>query len=277
MATHGFPLVLPGQPAGMCALNNWETYSNDVAAVTQHNADVEEDADNASEEEIPAQPTTLCYSYPLPQVRLTWARPLHLPRGAVYRDLCKAVREVQDQPGVRIYHNKDRESWTMDAAGCGLNVFEEWRSEFESLAAIYFSENEIAALPAWLGENVLLWGNKTEMNVTLDLTDNLIADLPLAIMEYNAPYLTLKFAGNPCAETLDWSGRGLEQLPQRMRESGRFDNGGFKSSLKKFNVSGNRLDEGVFRELSGGGYGEIVDLDLRWWIYTNRARVWLSC
>jgi len=44
----------------------------------------------------------------------------------------------------------------------------------------------------------------------------------------------------------------------------RFDNGGFESTLKNLNVSGNLLDEGVFAELKAGGYGEIVDLDASW-------------
>jgi len=137
--------------------------------------------------------------------------------------------------------NQGRESWKLDAKDCGVDaVFKEWRSEFSSLREVDLSGNGISEYPAWFEEESLplmqtvnlsgnmltefklgpFWvGGNASTSLTLDLTYNAIEDLPLEVMELNAPHLALNFSGNPCAESAAWSGRGLTQLPVRMRNT----------------------------------------------------------
>jgi hypothetical protein len=45
-----------------------------------------------------------------------------------------------------------RHSWSLDLSGCGIEEVGEWREEFADIEVLDLSNNELDALPGWLGE-----------------------------------------------------------------------------------------------------------------------------
>ncbi|GMI33983.1 hypothetical protein TeGR_g12490 [Tetraparma gracilis] len=189
--------------------------------------------------------------------------------------------------GFGVDRDPNEDTWVLDVSRCGLEEFVEWKDEYADLEVLDLSDNELVELPGWLGEGRMgklrelqASGNNVEAfvdgmltaanttNLTLvDLQDNAITHLPYEVMDVEGGGLRLLFDGNPCAEDVDWSGLGVDQLPVRMMEAG-YDNGNFSSSLRVLKLAHNELDEGVFEELVAANFTKIEELDVSW----NRLR-----
>jgi Leucine-rich repeat (LRR) protein len=177
----------------------------------------------------------------------------------------------------------------LDVSGCRTEELGElmnWKEPFRDLKKLDLSNNELSELPGWLGEGRMRklkelrasnnnlqsftfvdWResvggiNSTALEV-VDLRDNEIAELSYDVMDVEGDGLRLLFDGNPCAEVVDWSGLGKDQLPVRMGVG--YDNGGWNSSLRVLKMGRNRFNASVFGELVAANFANIEELDVSW-------------
>jgi Leucine-rich repeat (LRR) protein len=172
-------------------------------------------------------------------------------------------------------------------SGCELEELGGWTETFTDLEVLDLSDNELAELPAWLGEGrmgklrELRASNNKLQNFTfvdwresvggvnstalevVDLRDNKIVELGWDMMDVQGEGLRPLCDGTPGAEEVDWGGRGQDRLPVRMVGGGH-DNGGLGESLRVLKLGRNVLDESVFEELVTADFTRIEELDVSW-------------